>query len=237
MNPRPSPSTGSSYVVRIDPARLAFGLAAVALFFLVVHSALTVYHYQVQEVPWLPWRQLFDVDDENNLPTWYSGFLLAFTAAWLWVCAQSKRRANDSWWVQWYVLAAGFLLLSVDEIAGMHESANSLMEMSWAIPGGIGAGLVGLAFVPFLWHLPAATRYTFAAAGLLYVGGAVGMELVGAPMDEDTMLYNLTTVVEEGLEMFGVIVFLAALLFYMRGSQIGTDQPLAVGVDFTDPRE
>lgn len=235
VDPQPLPSPPSSYAVRIDPVRLIVALAAAAFVLLAVHVALTVYHYQVHELPWLPWRQLFDVDDEVNLPTWFSGFLLAFTAAWLWVCAQTKKRTHDAWWVAWYVLALGFLLLSLDEIAGLHESVNSLIEMSWAIPGGITAGIVGVAFLPFLWHLPARTRYTFVLAGLLHVGGAVGMELVGAPMDEETMVYNLTTAVEEGLEMFGVIVFLGALLFYMRRSQAGASQTLAVGVVLTDP--
>ena len=40
--------------------------AACAL--LLVHSAFTVYHYQVEEIEWLPWRQMFDVDEENKPP-------------------------------------------------------------------------------------------------------------------------------------------------------------------------
>jgi len=35
-------------------------------------------------------------------------------------------------------------------------------------------------------------------------------------MDGDSMIYNLTTVAEEGLEMYGVILFIGALLSYMR---------------------
>jgi hypothetical protein len=46
---------------------------------------LNVYHYQIEEVSWLPWRQLFDVDEENNLPTWFSGALLALAAGCLWL--------------------------------------------------------------------------------------------------------------------------------------------------------
>lgn len=49
-------------------------------------------------------------------------------------------------------------------------------------------------------------------------------------MEEESLRYGLTTAVEEGLEMFGVIVFLAALLSYMQRSQADASQPLAVGV-------
>jgi len=167
-------------------------------------------------VSWLPWRQLFDVDEENNLPTWFSGALLAVAAGCVWLCARQKREKQDRWVVHWYILAFGFLLLSLDEVAGLHESLNSMTDASWVIPGGIGALLVGLSFVPFLLNLPGRTRNFFIVAGGLYVGGAVGVEIVGAPMDGDSMIYNLTTLAEEGLEMYGVILFIGALLSYMR---------------------
>ena len=79
-------------------------------------------------------------------------------------------------------------------------------------------------FVPFLLSLPAATRNVFVAAGCLYVVGAVGVEMIGDPMDADTMMYNLTTVVEEGMEMGGVILFLAATLRYMARGQDDSPQ-------------
>ena len=58
---------------------------------------------------------------------------------------------------RWYLLSVGSLLLSIDEIAGIHETLNSIDmmgDMSWTIPGAIVAGLAGLYFVPFLLNLP-----------------------------------------------------------------------------------
>ena len=53
------------------------------------------------------------------------------------------------------------------------------------------------------------------------------MEIIGEPMDADTMTYNLTTVVEERMEMGGVILLLAVLLRYMArpqdNSHVATD--------------
>ena len=204
----------TDYRVVIDPGQLVAGFAVAAFALLLVHSVLTVYHYQVDEVEWIPWRQLFDVDEENNLPTWFSGFLLGVTAFWVWVVADVKRGSSDRWWMHWKLLAWGFFLLCVDEVAGLHETVNTITEVTWAIPGGILALVVGLMMFPFVWSLPAGTRDAFIAAGCLYVGGAVGVEIIGEPMDSDTMLYNLTTVVEEGMEMGGVILFLAATLQY-----------------------
>ena len=121
-----SGSSGSNlYGVTLAPKRLTLYLSIIIVLLLSCHVGLTIYHYQIEELPWLPWRQLFDVDEENNLPTWFSGFLLSIVAVCVWLCARRKRSDRDSWQVHWYALAIGFLLLSVDEIAGLHETVNS----------------------------------------------------------------------------------------------------------------
>ncbi len=219
------------YRVVVEPGRLVAGVALVAFVLLLIHSVLTVYHYRVEELEWIPWRQLFDVDEENNIPTWFAGFLLGVTAFWVWVVGDAKRGSSDRWWMHWKLLAGGFLLLSLDEIAGLHETVNTVIDVTWAIPGGILALLIGLMFFPFLWSLPAGTRTAFIVAGCIYVGGAVGVEIIGEPMGSDTMTYNLTTVVEEGMEMGGVILFLATLLRYTARQQNDSEEILVtVGV-------
>lgn len=56
-------STGTDYRIVTDSERLVTGLALTAFALLLVHSVITVYHYQVEELEWIPWRQLFDVDE------------------------------------------------------------------------------------------------------------------------------------------------------------------------------
>ncbi|MDA1183437.1 MAG: hypothetical protein O2930_02185 [Acidobacteria bacterium] len=226
-------SVKATYTIVTDAERFVAGLALTAFALLLVHSVITIYHYQIEELEWIPWRQLFDVDEENNLPTWFSGFLLGVTSFWLWVAATAKRAASNRWWIHWKSLALGFLVLCIDEVAGLHESFNTVTDTSWAIPGGILAVAVGLLFFSFLWSLPAATRTVFVLAGGIYVGGAVGVEMVGAPMDADTMTYNLTTVVEEGMEMAGVLLFLLALLRYLAREQ-GASHAVSVRVEVPD---
>jgi hypothetical protein len=191
----------------------------VALALLACHAALAIYHYRVEELNWLL-RQLFDVDQENNLPTWFSTFLLLVASALLWLCARRKRAAGERWSGHWRALAVGFLLMSVDEVAGVHESINSVIVMTWAIPGAVMAALIGLAFIPFLLSLPRRTALLFGVAGGGYLAGAVGIEIVGNAMVgqrlRDTLQYNLTTLAEESLEMLGLVLFIYALLCYMR---------------------
>jgi len=164
---RKGPADPKRYDVALVPRRVVLSLSVITLMLLLCHVGLTLYHYEFDELPWLPSRQLFDVDEENNLPIWFSGFLLSIVAACSWLCARRKRDDKDSCMVHWYALAIGFLFPSLDEVSGIHETINSLIEMSSAILGGILATGVGFAYIPFLRQLPSGARTLFFSAGAL----------------------------------------------------------------------
>jgi hypothetical protein len=212
------------YEVTVSPRALTQGLLILAVTLLVYHAALWTCHYRVHALPWLL-LQLFDLDEENNLPTWYSEILLLTAWIFLWLCARKKRAHGDPWVYHWRGLTVGFLLMAVDEIASVHEAINSMIEMSWAIPAGIGVLVIGVAYVPFLLHLPRRTALSFMLAGAVYVAGAVGLEILGNAMAgkglRDTLAYRMSTMVEEGMEMLGLILFISALLHYMRDPDDG----------------
>jgi len=79
--------------------------------------------------------------------------------------------------------------------------------------------VTGLAYLKFLLHLPRKTRDLFLLAGSIYVGGALGMEMVcgyyADAVGQRNLIYGLMASVEEILEMVGVIVFIYALLSYI----------------------
>lgn len=182
-----------------------------------VHVSLMCLHYRVFEVPWYL-RQIFDVDEEDSFPTWYSAFALLLTAAVLGVNARRLKGTAHRW--HWLGLAVGFVLLSIDEIAGVHETINSLTKESWAVPGMILVALIAGAYLPFLARLDRRTAIQFVIGGAVFVGGAIGVEYYTEPYlknDElNTLAYNLWTALEEGMEMSGVLIFLQALLRSMK---------------------
>lgn len=61
-------------------------------------------------------------------------------------------------------------------------------------------------------------------AGFLYVGGALGMEAVASYLNyeigERGLYFAVLTTIEESMEMFGLLVFLYALLYYSN-SELG----------------
>jgi len=92
------------------------------------------------------------------------------------------------------------------------------------------ARLLGLSFVPFLRSLDGATAIRFLVAGAVYVVGAVGVEHF---TDDavNSLHYNMWTAPEEGVEMFGAVLLIHALLDLQRGLvirlEIGAPQPSA----------
>lgn len=195
------------------------GLAIVCVALLGIHIILTVMHYRIVELPWLL-RELFDVDEEESVPTWFSSSLLLLTAVVLFLIAHLSRQGKDRYAIYWLGLAVGFTFMSVDEIAGFHETLNSITQTSWAVPGMILALLIGLLYLKFLSSLPASVAVRFMMSGAIFVGGAVGVELATEPYlyedALDTLAYNLWTPVEEGMEMGGVILFLASLFDHLK---------------------
>lgn len=192
--------------------RFLLVLWSIAVGLVGIHVALNLFHYQVFDLPWLL-RQIFDVDEEDSFPTWFSAFLLLLTSV---VSAANAKRESQQRGpnaVSWTALGIGFLLLSIDEIAGMHETLNSLdLPFSWTVPGAIAAAFAGGVFLPFLLRLPRGIAIRFVVGGVVYLGGALGVEVLTDPYLENdelnTLAYNLWTAVEEFMEMGGVLIFL-----------------------------
>ena len=173
--------------------------------------------------------RLFSVDKEGNIPTLYSCFALLFCSSMLFLIASIRKRAGDRYSLHWWVLSIIFLYLSVDEATSIHEEAinpvrsalntSGLLYFAWVIPAAALVLLFVLAYLRFLAHLPGKTRRLFLLAGLVYLAGALGMELVGAYQTDfygqENMAYVLIVSIEEFFEMMGIVVFIYALLSYI----------------------
>ena len=177
---------------------------------------------------------LFYLDLESSVPTWYSSAALLLSSALLALIAAVKFRGGDAggrdkfrW--HWTALAALFALLSLDEIAMIHElpiqplreayGTGGIWYYPWVGLGMLFVGAVGIAFTRFLLHLPRKTRWLMLAAGCVFVGGAIGVEMAsGAAADargEESAAYAVIITLEESLEMLGIVIFIHALVDYL----------------------
>jgi len=155
---------------------------------------------------------------EANIPTWYSSMLL-FSCA---LALASAGHDDEAWRAHWWGLAAAFVAISADEVAGFHERLNGVARLggvfhfAWVIPFSAVVLVVAVLTLPFLRALPAPARRRFVASAVLYVGGALGVELIlGAWTSRHGAMnlgYRLIDAVEEAGEIAGASLFLWSVL-------------------------
>jgi hypothetical protein len=172
---------------------------------------------------------LFDLDEESNVPTWYSATMLLLCAMFLGVIAAAKKKDRDSYAWHWQILAIIFLGLSLDETAGLHEMtiiplrsmlrASGVLRFTWVVLGAAFVLIFIVAYLRFFMKLPQKTRWLFALGGTLYVGGALGMELIGGYYaslhGQENLTFAMLSTIEEVGEMAGVLTFMYALMSYI----------------------
>jgi len=178
---------------------------------------------------------LFDLDSDSSIPTWFSSLGLLACSVLLWLNARIDGSGKDWLRWQWHILAIVFLVLSIDEVARLHEVLGTLvgqelvpavsdrsggvLSYEWLVAGIAFTGLLALAYIPFLYRLPWRVALGFMVSGCVYVGGAALMESfnghIGHTSGYTAPLYLFGTVVEETLEMSGVALFAHVLVRHL----------------------
>lgn len=179
----------------------------------------------------------FGLDREGNIPTLFSALILFLAGGLLYlIYREAKARKQKHAVSHWLVLSFAFIFLGVDEATRIHEFIADLMRAlsvrplpgflkhAWVIPYVILLGGAGVHYLRFILQLPARTRNQFLVAGAVYVGSALGLEMIEGIVEvskgEDSLLVLQLQTVEETLEMLSVILFNYALLQYLGNKKL-----------------
>jgi len=207
-------------------------LALVTAILALLGLAVTLLASLVVLDPWLAEVQeslvrLFSLDGEANLPTWFSSALLLLCAGLATLNGRLAKARGDR--ARWLLIGALFLALSADEAAIIHEMSikpiraafdpGGLLYYGWVIPGAVLVVVTAAYFSRFIVALPAATRNRLIGGAGIFVLGALVVESFSAYLDDHHgrgLPYGFTTVVEETLEMTGLVVIIAGLLANLR---------------------
>lgn len=176
--------------------------------FLLVQAALSLGF--IGYVKGVPGTRQFNMDSELNLPTWWSSSILVATAlvcVGLWLTGSRMNRPS----IQWLGIAFGFMLLSAEEIASIHE------DVGVAVGGSAdNVSVWPLVYAPFaavfIWMMVRAVRELprpialLATAGLLSYVSVLIVEVLSLSSES-----NATILAEENLELLGTGLMFAAL--------------------------
>lgn len=175
--------------------------------------------------------RLFHVAEEGNITSWYSSLSLLFCAILLAFIANVKKSAKDVYGKHWGILSLIFVFLSLDEAATIHEisilplrkllNLTGVLHYSWVIVAIPLLLFFLFYFSRFLISLPKDTRNLFVFAGIVFVGGALGLEMVSgyllsSEMERRLVFNSLSITLEELAENVGIVIYIYALLFYIK---------------------
>lgn len=184
----------------------------------------------------------FNMDGDEGFPTWYNSFLLLLLAGVCQWVGTHPLSAQHGFRGRWNFLAGIFLLMSVDEVATIHEQIGLTMSRfhdfdgvftyPFILVGVLLAVILFLNYLPFLKKLPRRVSWMMCLAGFIYLLGAAGAEGVCAYIfsegREKTFAYVLAAHIEELLEMSGLILFLRCLLQHRLVLDTEEPHPLQV---------
>src|SRR5215203_3294496 len=72
--------------------------------------------------------RIFDVGVERSIPTWFESIQFLLCSILLAVVTVAKKQRNDQYSSHWGVLSIILLLLSLDEVASLHEATGQQLE-------------------------------------------------------------------------------------------------------------
>ena len=199
-------------------------------------------------------RQL-DLNGEANLAAWFYSFLLLSCSVLTLGLTVAARLRRSSLAGRWAVLAAVLLVMAVEETAQLHDMATGPLRngldidfgvfyFAWLLPAVGFLAVCAVYFAPLVRSLGPAVQARFVGAVLVYLAGAVGVEMVSgfvASGGRKSAQYLAVLTVEEALELAGVLLVLGTLLALLRrlqpsvtvslaghgvGSQVVLDSPL-----------
>lgn len=176
--------------------------------------------------------KFFDLNTENNLPSYYSGLAIMFCAGLLAFIAVSQQGIKK---VQWFGLSVIFIYLSLDEVLQLHDQldlplraalgTSGVLRHAWIIPYALLLVLLITLYWRFLFELTTESRIRFIVSGVVFVTGAIGFEILSGLRSESVGYtnagYAFIYTAEEFLEMLGIALFAYSLLKHIEAS-IGT---------------
>lgn len=218
-------------------------LSTVILLLVIAHLGYLFMRYRLGYEQLMGFGPLVDFWVENNLPNFYSSMTMLFAALLLYVISCSERGAGGQYALHWLGMAVVFAFLAADEMVQIHEltvrpvrallGTSGVFYFAWVIPYGVAVIVLGIIYLRFFLKLPARTRTLMMISAVIYVGSAVGLEMFSSfeytqmmnaagqqQVPERTLMLDIYNLVEEVMEMVGVLIFIRALTDELARRQV-----------------
>ncbi len=200
-------------------------LALVTTF--LVLFALHLYHLHVLSSTGV-YLESIDFNEEHNFPTAFASMTMLFAGCLL--ISIGRNPSTEKFAKHWIALGVIFIYLAFDEYCMIHDGLSKHFEgmmgsydflhFAWVVPYSVLLLVFAASFFKFFFALPWRFRFLFAASGIIFILGAMGFEMLGAPRSKHfgrtDLLYTTYSTIEESLEFIGILLFNYTLLAYIH---------------------
>ncbi len=231
--------------IRIDASSVVLACAVTIVLLALAHTLFQWLRFERGMPEAYGFVRMFDLAAEANLPSFFSALQIVACAALAAAIGMARHAAKDRFARHWLLLAVLLFALAADESAEIHEltirpmrelfpsTSTGLLFWGWVVPALVLVALVGISYLRFVFaYLPPPTRNACVLGAVLFVGGAVGVEMPEArhfqAHGDRNMTYAMFALAEEVLEMLGMLVLLRGLMRHFA-SEVGAIE-LRVGV-------
>ena len=172
------------------------------------------------------------MNDEANVPTWYSTILL-FCVALSSFAVHYLNQSLENGYSRgnfWFGFGLVYCFLSIDEAARLHEFINYITATKWTY---VYAPFAAIFFAITARYLVVTRREdktlrNWIIGGLFIYGiGGLGLEFISYMIPLPSLLQFAAIILEEGLEMIGTIMVLTGCLLETRLLFLQQFKPLA----------
>ncbi|MDA1100705.1 MAG: hypothetical protein O2967_17165 [Proteobacteria bacterium] len=214
--------------INLPRRRIELFLIFAAILLTLLSTGVEVSYHFLDHKRLLGAARQFSLSEESNIPTWYSAMLLATCAVCLAAIGLAQPPVAGNYRRHWLILALIFLYMSMDETAVIHEMTirplreafdlHGIFYYAWILPAALLMAVFLASYLGFLRNLRPSSRNRFVLAGLVYVGGAFGTELVIGYWWEtygNNFTNGMLNILQESMEITGASLFLSALLRHL----------------------
>ncbi len=214
----------------ITAKRVLLILSACITLLLVLHIVSYINFYTNQLSTRDFFFRKFNLSEEKNVPSIFSGLLHLTASLLLFKIATIKLKIDKKKFF-WISLGVLFLFLGLDELFRIHESVARFMTKNyptdgaflygWVIPYGIAVIIIGLLYLKPLLSLPKRTMLNFVLSGSIFLIGAIGLEMasgwywteynISVEDQHFTIPLFILYTFEELFEMLGISLFIYEL--------------------------
>ena len=187
----------------------------IAVAFGAIYLGYQIARFEFDVTPSVNLVEIFDLDAEATLPSWYSAVQLLLVALALVTVGSgfAGARRRD------FSIAAGVALVaSADEVVSFHERLNDVMDLGpplntkwWVVPGVLVVALLAYTLRHMLTSLGRRTGRLLVLGIAVYFLGALGFEASSAVLATSSTEYAVEVALEECAELLGQTIVLYAL--------------------------